>query len=120
MIPKQNERGLKRLTAMTLFLLAVALLTSACGNNRHFNSTEWLKGDLRARGRMSEDLVKSRILLGKTIDEAKHVLGPPDIVYPTALQYKIDLGWAFKDPSHYGLQVHLDDQRLVREVKIVD
>jgi len=76
MIPKQNERGLKRLTAMTLFLLAVALLTSACGNNRHFNSTEWLKGDLRARGRMSEDLIKSRILLGKTIDEAKHVLGP--------------------------------------------
>lgn len=54
------------------------------------------------------------------IDGAKTVLGQPDFAYPSALQYKIHLGWAFKDPEHYGLQVHLDEKRLVREVKIVD
>lgn len=72
------------------------------------------------RGRMSQDLVDSKTLLGKSVDEARTVLGQPDFTYPSALQYKIDLGWAFKDPEHYGLQVHLDEKRLVREVKIVD
>lgn len=69
---------------------------------------------------MSQDLVDSKMLLGKSVDEAKTVLGQPDFGYPSALQYKIDLGWAFKDSQHHGLQVHLDEKRFVREVKIVD
>jgi hypothetical protein len=69
---------------------------------------------------MSEDLVKSKTLVGKTADEARRVLGQPDTNYPGVLSYKIDLGWPLKDPKHYGLQVHLDQNRNVREVKIVD
>lgn len=105
---------------MAFFVISLVFLATACGNNRPFESTAWLKGDARARGRMSESLVNSKILIGKTVEEAKQVLGVPEQTYPTALQYHIDLGWAFKDPKHYGLQVHFDEKRLVREVKIVD
>ncbi len=58
-----------------------------------------MKGDLRARGRMCDDLVKRKILIGQTADEAQRLLGQPDKAYATALSYKIDLGWLFKDPS---------------------
>lgn len=97
------------------------LLLSACGNNKSFSSTAWLKADARERGRMSEDLVKSNVLIGQAADEALRVLGQPDTAYPTALIYRIDMGMPFKDdPKHTALQVHLDGNRTVREVKIVD
>jgi hypothetical protein len=103
------------LVATTVFLLA------ACGNNKTFDSAAWLKSDVRERGRMSEDLVKSKILIGKTADESLRVLGQPDTTYPTALVYRIDMGMPFKDdPKHTALQVHLDGNHTVHEVKIVD
>jgi hypothetical protein len=100
--------------------LVLVLLFAACGNNESFNSAAWLKGDMRARGRMCEDLVRRKILNGQTDAEAQRLLGPPDQAYARTLSYKIDLGWPLKDPKHYGLHVHLDDNRNVREVKIVD
>ena len=103
-----------------LWVMALAFLLTACGNDRSFDSVAWLKGDARAPGRMSEDLVRRKILIGQTADEAQRLLGPPDTDYGSALSYKIDLGWLFKDPTHYGLQVHLDGNRNVREVRIVD
>ena len=101
-------------------VLAACCLLAACSNNHSFNSAAWLTSDARARGRMCEDLVQRKVLLGQTVDEAKRLLGPPDEDYGKALAYKIDLGWPFKDAKHYGLQVHLDENRSVREVKIVD
>jgi len=104
----------------TLILISMVLLLSACGNNRTFDSASWLKADARTRGRMAEDLVKSKTLIGKSDEQAKRLLGEPDRIYPTALSYQLDLGWPFKDPKHYGLLVHLDQNRSVREVQIVD
>ena len=69
---------------------------------------------------MCEDLVRRKILIGQTAEEAQRLLGQPDKVYLTALSYKIDLGWLFKNPEHYGLLVYLDESRKVCEVKIVD
>jgi hypothetical protein len=109
-----------RVRAIALLVLVSIVLTTACGNNRQFDSAVWMKSDARARGRMSQDLVNRKVLLGKSVDEVKAVLGQPDFTYPSALQYKIDLGWAFKASYRYGLQVHLDEKRFVREVKIVD
>ena len=106
--------------AALLLITFLTLLLSACGNNRSFEATAWHNGDARARGRMSQDLVDRKILVGQTLEEAKSVLGLPEKDWGTVLQYQIDLGWAFKDPSHYGLQVHLDQNQNVREVKIVD
>jgi hypothetical protein len=103
-----------------LLMVVLALVLAACGNNKTFDSAKWLQSNMRDRGRMCEDLVRSKILVGQTVAEAQRLLGPPDIVYPTALQYKIYLGWPLKDPLHYGLQVHLDENRKVLEVKIVD
>jgi hypothetical protein len=109
-----------RKTSTLLLVFTLILLLSACGNNRTFDSAAWLKADVRTRGRMSEDLVKSKILIGQTVSEAQRLLGKPDLVYPTALHYHINLGWPFKDSKHYGLQVHLNPDDSVREVKIVD
>jgi hypothetical protein len=103
-----------------LLIIALVSLLAACGNNEPFDSNAWLKGDMRARGRMCEDLVKSKTLIGQTANEAQRLLGQPDKDYGRALSYKIDLGWPFKDHKHYVLLVHLDDNRNVREVQIVD
>jgi hypothetical protein len=100
--------------------VGAVFLLAACGNNRPFDSAAWLKGDLRARGRMCEDLVERKLLIGQTATEAQHLLGSPDKDYGSVLSYHIDLGWPFKDPVHYGLQVHFDETRRVCEVKIVD
>jgi hypothetical protein len=48
------------------------------------------------------------------------LLGPPDTDFGSVLAYKIDFGWLFKDPVQNGLQVHLDENRQVREVRITD
>ena len=45
------------------------LLLPACGNNKRFDSAAWLKADARERGRMSEDLVKRKILVGSSRSE---------------------------------------------------
>ena len=100
--------------------IALLLLLSGCGNNRRFDATAWQNADARERGRMAESLVQSRMLIGKNADEAQRVLGKADVDYGNVLSYKINLGWLFKDPKHYGLQVHLDANREVTEVKIVD
>lgn len=100
--------------------MVTILLLPACGNNKSFDSAKWLQADARERGRMCEDLVDSRILIGQSVNQAKLLLGQPEKDWGHVIQYNIDLGWPFKDPKHYGLQVHLDENRYVREVRIVD
>ena len=100
--------------------LAITTFFAACGNDRAFDAKIWASADARARGRMSEDLVKRKILVGRSADEVHRMLGQPDTAYPATLCYNIDMGMPLKDPSHYGLQVHLDENRNVRLVKIVD
>ncbi len=105
--------------ALLLALGLVCLLT-ACGNNKPFDAALWQQGNLRVRGSMAEDLVKRKVLVGQPADEAQRLLGRPEKQYPSALVYKIDLGWPFKDPSRYGFIVHLDANRNVRELQITD
>jgi uncharacterized lipoprotein YehR (DUF1307 family) len=115
-------RSLIVLTKTSALLLVVVLVCSlaACGNNKPFDSAAWLKGDMRARGRMCEDLVKRKMLIGQTAEEAQRLLGKPDKDYGSTLSYKIDLGWPFKDAKHYGLLVYLNENRNVHGVQIVD
>ncbi len=116
---KQNSQRATTTIALLLVIVLVSWL-AACGNNKSFDSAAWLKGDQRARGRMCEDLVKRKILIGQPAAETQRLLGQPDTNYVSVLSYNIDLGWPFKDAKHCGLQVHLDENRKVREVKIVD
>jgi hypothetical protein len=39
---------------------------------------------------------------------------------PSLQPTPLDLGWLFKEPKHYGLLVHLDQNRNVRKVQLVD
>jgi len=103
-----------------LGMLVVACLFADCGNHKPFNSADWLEADARERGRMSQDLVDSKILLGRSLDDAKQILGEPQKDWGRVVQYHINLGYPLKDPQSYGLQVHLDSSRTVTDVKIVD
>jgi hypothetical protein len=88
--------------AVTVFVVGFVLLSVACGNSRTFDSTSWLKAGVRERGRMTEDLVKRRVLIGKTAEETQQLLGRADTDYGRALSYKIDLGWPLKDRGTMG------------------
>jgi hypothetical protein len=105
--------------ACTIALL-IGLVLLGCGNNKRFNSDVWLKADMRERGRMSENLVKGKTLIGKSNDETRRLLGEPEKDWGRVIQYNIDMGLPLKDPKHTGLQVHLDENHYVREVRIVD
>ena len=107
-------------TRTAIVFIGFILLFAACGNSRTFDSEAWLAANARDRGRMADDLVKRRILLGKTVDETQRLLGRADADYGSALSYKIDLGWPLKDSKHCGLIVDLDANRIVRETRIVD
>ena len=103
-----------------LLVLLLGCALTACGNNKPFDSVAWLKSDARERGRMSQHLVDSKLLIGRSLAEAKQTLGEPEKDWGRVIQYHIDLGWPLKDPQHYELQVHLDSDRTVTQVKIVD
>ena len=111
---------MQRSSTVTCLSFGLLLLLAACGNNRSFDALAWEKADRRERGRMAESLIKSQKLIGKSADETQELLGKADTDYGKALSYKIDMGMPFKDPEHYGLIVHLDGNRKVAEVKIVD
>jgi hypothetical protein len=102
-----------------IFAIGLLLFVAACGNHRPFNSSAWLKSDLRERGRMAESLVKSKALIGKSADDVQQMLGKADTDYGKALSYNIDLGLPFRT-KHDGLLVYLDGNRTVTEVKTVD
>jgi hypothetical protein len=112
----------KHLGGLLLFLFVFIGATwfTGLGNDVPFDSNNWLRSNARDRGRMAEDLVASRVLIGQAHDEVLRQLGQPQKDWGKVIQYHIDLGWPLKKPEHYGLQVHFDADRVVREVKIVD
>ncbi len=59
----------------------VFVVSLACGvvvNNERFDSAKWKNGDGRARGKMVYDLQNSKILIGKTKQEAADMLYKPE------------------------------------------
>lgn len=110
----------KSWSAVFVLTMVIAPSLQGCGNARSFDSAVWLKANSRERGRMSQNLVDSKVLVGRSLDHAKQILGQPEKDWGRVIQYQIDLGWPLKDPQHYGLQVHLDENRNVLEVRIVD
>ena len=59
---RRTDSVMKRRELVAIGLFACFL--AACGNNKPFDSVAWLKADARERGRMSQHLVDSKILLG--------------------------------------------------------
>ena len=110
--------------AVGFFLFLVVFVGSTTfiglGNDESFASATWLASDARGRGRMSQDLVDSEVLVGLCEKQVVEMLGRPEKNWGSVHQYQINLGWIFKKPETYGLQVHYDQDRKVRRVKIVD
>jgi len=73
-----------------------------------FSPDGWAAGDARMRGRMARDVMASRVLLGKSRDEVRRVLGPPDAVGVAGAyyRYRVDVGyrWVLR-PVPYDLVV---------------
>jgi hypothetical protein len=90
------------------------------GNDEQFDSGAWLRSNPRDRGRMAQHLVDNQLLVGRSVEEVRSSLGAPDVNWGKVHQYQIDLGWPFKKPTTYGLQIHYDAHRNVQLVKIVD
>lgn len=72
---------------LALCLVMIALFGIGCGlvknpfrdySQKSFDSAEWLNGDGVERGRMYQDVFKSRKLDGKTPDDVRKLLGEPD------------------------------------------
>lgn len=102
----------------TVFIAASVF--TGFGNGEAFTSDAWLAADSRGRGRMAHDLIDGGSLLGKCPSEVRAALGAPDKDWGKVYQYQINLGWPVKKPTTYGLQVHFNADKTVREVKIVD
>ena len=60
---------------------------------RHFDQQLWLKGNLRDRGEMVQDLEDSKILSNLSEKQLYELLGPPDEndIYGT-IYYYVDVG----------------------------
>ena len=90
------------------------------GNDEPFDASKWHFSSARDRGRMAQHLVDGGSLIGLSKKEVVSKLGSPEIVWGSVHQYQIDLGWPFKKPTTYGLQVHYGPDGNVSLVKIVD
>ncbi len=82
---------------LTVFIGCIGFI--GFGNDAGFDSNAWLNGDARTRGRMAEDLVARKLLVGLSAEEVERQLGHPKKNYGRAVEYHIDLGWPFKNRS---------------------
>ena len=116
-----------------IIILSLAILVISCKNindtkdnkqnvRMKFNSESWKKGDFKLRGKMSNDLVDSEILIGKTKDEVIELLGKFDGELSDMIFYKIDVGIIFGSGKWlYMLMIYFDESNnLVSEVVIGD
>lgn len=70
-----------------------------------FSPEGWATGDARTRGRMVHDLMASQLLVGKSRDEVRRALGPPDVegLFGLSYRYRVDVGY------RWVLRPHLHD-----------
>ena len=80
-------------------MLGVALaVATACGHP--FDAGRWREGDALVRGRMADEIISSRILVGKTHSEVVNLLGQAEYDAPSQLSYTIDLRTKASDPAY--------------------
>lgn len=86
-----------------------------------FEPQAWQRGSQVERGRMHEDLLSSRRLIGKSRVEVIELLGPPSHVGENDVSYAIDIGLRFgSDPWLYLLHIEFDNNGRVEAAWIHD
>lgn len=73
-----------------LGLLLVTVVSGSCDTpSRQFDSAEWKAGDASTRGSMAQNLIDSKLLVGKPRAEVEDLLGKPDFSDADAHLYKV-------------------------------
>jgi hypothetical protein len=116
-----------------LYALAVAFLAGVVAvvyctplirgplSDTRFSSERWLDGDVRVRGQMARDLVKSRQLQEKSPEEVRAILGDPDVERfgGQTIRYRVDVGYRWIVRPHlYDLVIRFGKGDEVFQVAI--
>lgn len=93
------------------------------GNELAFVHHEWMQGNERLRGRMTNHLLESDTLLNLDIDDIIDLLGKPDLNNDTLLIYNVDMGQSMSPSGEawmYHLILTLDSADTVKSVSLSD
>lgn len=91
------------------------LFLISCANNiksEKFDSEKWKNGTQIERGKMATDLIKSKILIGKTKPETIEYLGFPKDSSKTMYHYIVDLGYMI--PFHLDVIFEVNENKVNR------
>lgn len=84
---------MKRLTVILILgLFCFSCSNEKLSNDRPFDSSSWKDSNKRVKGQMVKDLEKSKILISKTKNDTKEVLGKPDFEGENLWIYEVNMG----------------------------
>jgi hypothetical protein len=89
---------------------------------RTFSASEWHTADSLLRGQMVNDLISSRVLVGKSRSEVTELLGPANNDWDLVWNYsQIDVGQRFFGrPWYYHMRVRFNQNGIVEEADLLD
>ena len=73
-----------------------------------FNPTSWKNGDQDLRGRMINDIVDSKVLLGYDMFEVRGLLGPPSEQGKSMMTYSVNMRTSDTADNFMLLNIELD------------
>ncbi|MDH3973243.1 MAG: hypothetical protein OEV42_03090 [Deltaproteobacteria bacterium] len=119
-----QDKGTK-LTAVAIIIVAgvITIYLSAVDPTfklKPFNEAAWKSGDARSRGEMVNDLLNSPVLVNKSMEEVKKLLGPGEtrkknLYYPIELGVKVGF-----QPSVFELAIIFDRHSRAIDWEIIE
>lgn len=109
---------------LTPVILILLLGATACSfvlqNNERFDSVKWKNGNRHIRGQMSYDIQKSNLLIGKSSEEVRELLGEPDFITEFGDNHLLDRYMIdTKTIRDYELDVNYDlEKKIVKSIYI--
>jgi len=107
---------------MSLTILSCGTNNDSNNNDLEFKSENWKSGDMRTKGKMTENILNDSLLIGKTKAEVLEMLGEPDQQTTSRLHYTVDPGIEYmNEPWTYWLTVDFDTtNQKVKDVWLAD
>ena len=87
---------------------------------RPFSGAEWRRGNVEVRGTMAPGIIDSSLLTGKTRDDVKKLLGPPDSEGDSLVLYEVDSGRFLGLPPFLKDYLEIEFDEKTGRVKKVD
>lgn len=89
---KMKRPQIKLTLILTLIMLSCGTNNQSGKNDLEFNSETWKSGDMRTKGKMTDNILNDSLLIGKTKTEVIKILGEPDQQTESRLHYTVDPG----------------------------